>query len=204
MSTGKEFSLIFDQEAKKKCWISPEICVGLMAEFIEPEHKLLDMGIGTGLSSIWFDKFGVDVYGIDSTSSFLDVCRSKGFAKELKHGDLTQNLPYEDATFHHAICIGVLTFFADLDGLFQEVARVLKQGGIFTFDVFPQQSEDDASYTWPDRPDKKFYRHKDTHVQNVLKEHGLVEKKSLEYHSLKPNEKYNFVKMYTVTKGVES
>ena len=85
-----------------------DLLFGMCYEFIQPGHSLLDIGIGTGLSSVNFARAGVDVYGMDPSSNMIDQCRKKGFAKELKQHSLTDPpLRYHDKAFSHVIACGV-------------------------------------------------------------------------------------------------
>jgi ubiquinone/menaquinone biosynthesis C-methylase UbiE len=61
---------------------------GLCFEFLQPGQRLLDIGIGTGLSSIPFHRAGLEVYGVDGSSEMLRICREKHFAVELRQWDL--------------------------------------------------------------------------------------------------------------------
>lgn len=107
---------------------------GLCYEYIQPGQSLLDLGIGSGLSAAPFAKAGLQVRGMDFSAAMLDVCRSKGFASELKQHDIRQTpWPFPPAAFDHVICCGVFHFLADLDPVFTEVIRLLRLGGVFAF-----------------------------------------------------------------------
>jgi predicted TPR repeat methyltransferase len=107
-------------------------------------EKLLDIGIGTGLSSRNFADFGLQIYGLDISHDMLEACRSKGFASDLKFFDLQKKepFPYDDCYFDHVICCGVLHFLDDLDFLFSDIERILKKSGILAFTIAPGNSEE--------------------------------------------------------------
>jgi ubiquinone/menaquinone biosynthesis C-methylase UbiE len=65
-----------------------EVLFGLAFEYINSGEALLDVGVGTGVSSKLFHKAGLAIYGVDNSEEMLAVCREKGFAKELKKHDL--------------------------------------------------------------------------------------------------------------------
>ena len=128
------FASDYDQQAiEYRCFI-PEILFGLCYEYLEPGEWVLDVGIGTGLSAAPFNKAGLDVSGIDISQKMLDVCRKKGIASDLKLFDISNRpWPYPEAAFNHVLCCGVLHFFEQLEGVFSEVARVIRPQGIFSF-----------------------------------------------------------------------
>lgn len=91
------FASEYDKLSKKHDWYSPEILFGLVFEYLNKNKKLLDIGIGTGQSSIPFKKIGINIYGIDGSSKMLEFCKKKNFTKELKLVDLDrENIPYKD------------------------------------------------------------------------------------------------------------
>ena len=126
----------YDEKAEEYGWRGPEVAFGLSYAFIEPGERLLDIGIGTGLSSVLFHKGGLHVYGMDLSPEMLEECRKKAFAEELRRHDLTvEPYPYTDGSMDHAICLGVLQFFSDVGCVFRETSRILRDGGTFTFVV---------------------------------------------------------------------
>ena len=132
----------YDQQVREYRWFGPEVVFGMCFEYVNPQDRLLDIGIGTGLGSRPFAKTGLEIFGIDGSGEMLKICNSKEFATDLKQFDL-QNmpLPYSDNFFDHVISCGVFHFFGDLEPLFKEVSRIIKPGGIFGFTVFAQTTE---------------------------------------------------------------
>ena len=109
---------------------------GLLYPFIDEGQEMLDIGIGTGMSSIRFHQKGVTIDGVDISEPMLSRCRSKKFTRNLlEHDLLDDKLPFEDSSYDHVIAAGVLHFFNDLDHIFKEVSRVLRKGGMFTLTV---------------------------------------------------------------------
>ena len=60
----------YDLTAKQHSWLPPDVAFGLVFEYIKPRQKLLDVGCGTGLSSKYFSKVGVETYGIDGSKKY--------------------------------------------------------------------------------------------------------------------------------------
>jgi ubiquinone/menaquinone biosynthesis C-methylase UbiE len=137
----EQFAEVYDRMALAcEAWIG-ECTFGMMYEFLSPGQRLLDLGIGTGLSSVLFARAGVEVHGIDASEAMLEPCRRKGFATQLRVHDLGEPLPYSDGEFDHAVCVGVTHFLEDVDPLLAEVARVLRHGGTFAVTTLCPEDE---------------------------------------------------------------
>ena len=78
-----------DQVHTCDCHIA-EVLFGLCYEYIQPYQRLLDVGVGSGLSAALFAKAGLEIHGMDFSPAMLEVCRHKGIAVELKQYDLQQ------------------------------------------------------------------------------------------------------------------
>jgi SAM-dependent methyltransferase len=184
---GSSLARHYDSKAEEYDWRGPEVVFGLSYSFVNPGESVLDIGIGTGLGSVLFHKAGLHVYGMDVSTEMLDACRSKGFAADLKKHDLTvEPYPYGEASLDHAICLGVLNFFKDLKIVFREVARILRDNGIFVlivgdrgpgdeaeFVVGREHTETDSSVT--------MYRHGVEEIQGLLNDNHFEFVRCLEF-----------------------
>jgi len=109
---------------------------------LQPGMQILDVGCGIGGPARYFaSELGCQVSGIDLTEEFVNVARNLtrlvGLERsvELQQGNALA-LPYEARTFERAYTIHVLMNVADKAGVFREVWRVLKPGGLFVmFDI---------------------------------------------------------------------
>jgi ubiquinone/menaquinone biosynthesis C-methylase UbiE len=149
-----------------------EVLFGLAYEYLSPGDAVLDIGIGTGLSSFMFNKAGLRVYGVDGSEKMLDVCREKGFAAELRLCDLAaESWPYEDGRFENAIACGILHFFKELDVFFKETSRIMKKNGTFSFTIMV--SEDELLQYTDAGSDVIIYYHDDFQVIELLNKYGF-------------------------------
>ena len=124
----------YDSQVKVYACYLADLLFGLCYEFSQPGQVLLDAGIGSGLSAQLFAKAGLKVYGMDFSPAMLALCRDKDFAVELKQHDMTQvPWPYPAKRFDQLVCCGVLHFIPDLESIFGEVRRVLRERGLFAF-----------------------------------------------------------------------
>jgi 2-polyprenyl-3-methyl-5-hydroxy-6-metoxy-1,4-benzoquinol methylase len=100
--------------------------------------KLLDLGCGTGRLTIPLAKRGYDVYGTDINSDVVSIARDKAQEGNVSaHFTVAQaeTLPFSDDIFEICIADSVLEHVADWKKTLDEVARVLKKGGIAYFDA---------------------------------------------------------------------
>jgi predicted TPR repeat methyltransferase len=203
----------YDNQARATNWFGPEVVFGLTYEFVQPGASLLDLGIGSGLSSTLFHKAGLHVFGLDGSSEVLKVCKSKNFAEGLKQHDLRDlPLPYPSQFCDHVVSIAVLNSFKDLAPLFGEVARIMKTDGIFAFTVEEQKPGQEGSYAInrvevSERPRHEtavgLYRHGEDYITHLLDRNGFVLFKALEFVAFKyPAENKDiFFKAYVARKG---
>jgi len=138
----REHAGTYDDAAKKIDWQGPSRVFDLLSPNTRSGQTVLDIGIGTGLGSEPLFHAGLRINGMDISESMLAACRSKGIAERLVLHDLTIfPYPFGDESIDHAISTGVFQFFSDLDGVFREVARILPEGGMFSFIVGDRSSE---------------------------------------------------------------
>ena len=206
----KEFNLNhannYDQKASKSKWLDPAIVFGMSYRFIQPGESLLDVGIGTGLSSELFYKAGLKIHGIDFSPEMLACCRAKQMACRLLEHDLSVTpYPFGDSTMDHAVCTGVTHLFEDITPIFKELQRILKPGGIFAFVV--RDCREDESRTGQIVPahatDKKitFFAYSKGHIDNLLNSHGFNPVHELNFTASAIGRKTAQYKAYVVTKA---
>jgi predicted TPR repeat methyltransferase len=185
----------YDEQARTSNWLGPEVIFGLVYEFIKPGESVLDIGIGSGLSSILFHQAGLRVFGLDGSSEVLQVCASKHFTTELKLHDLSDlPLPYPDRFANHLVCVAVLNSFEDLAPLFQEFVRIVDRQGILAFTVEEQKPGQTGSYAINrvevgEQPKEetavRLYRHSQEYIADILDQNGFDVLKSLEFVAFK-------------------
>jgi len=179
-----EFALQYDEHVEKGLWKGPEVLFNELKEYIRPNDKLLDIGIGTGLASLPFYKAGLNIYGIDGSSEMIKLCRHKNFVKQLIQTDITQpefNLP--NANFDFAISNAVFHLIGDILLVISKVAKQLKIGGHLCFTTIPYGYSDDKEYletihqgvyyNHKKESDLFVFQHTNSHINYVLEENRL-------------------------------
>ena len=106
-------------------------------------RTVLDIGSGTGRHVVFLAAQGFSVFGLDSSPVGLELTRQwlteTGCSAQLAAQDIYDRLPYEDAFFDTVISVQVIHHarIAPIRSLIQEIARVLKPGGL-VFVTVPQ------------------------------------------------------------------
>jgi SAM-dependent methyltransferase len=104
---------------------------------LRPGLRLLDVGSGIGGPARYFAaEHGCNVTGIDLTEEFVQAAKSLTQLVKLDHSvefrtASALRLPFPSETFDRAYMIHVGMNIADKAGVYREVRRVLKTGGVF-------------------------------------------------------------------------
>lgn len=169
----------YDRKAHASKWLAPQIIFGLTYKYIQPDETILDIGIGTGLSSELFHKAGLRVYGLDFSPEMLVCCQAKNMAEDLKEHDLRNTpYPYKSDAVDHAVCMGVTHLFQDIGLIFREMSRIIKKNGFFSFVVaYCEEGEKRVKSVSPPHAQSKkvsIYSYPRSTIQALIEEHCFV------------------------------
>jgi len=170
----------YDEQIKQYGWKGAEVIFDLSKEYVKAGERLIDLGIGTGLSSKLFHESGLAVWGCDNSEIMLDACRAKGFASGLKQHDIEKfPYPYDSGFFNHAVSIGVLHLLEDISATIAEVARLIKPDGIFAFSIMDREDSENSELIL--KLNHKIYRHNFKQINDNLKRYdfGIVKSQEL-------------------------
>jgi len=167
----------YDKQVKEYDSYTHDIIFGMCFDYIKPELKLLDIGIGTGLASEKFAKCGMVVSGVDGSEKMMNVCKEKNFTSELKLHDINiLPLPYDKNLFDFVISCGVLHFFGDPNPIIKESIRLVKERGIFCFTYANQDEFTPKNDTYIEIPtpwNVSIFKQNSEHVKVLLTENGF-------------------------------
>ena len=191
IKTTNNFAGSYDNYIKDCQWVGTDIMFGLMYEFLSPEQILLDIGIGTGLASLLFHKYGLKIYGIDGSEEMISVCKSKGFVEEFKRINFTdESVWFKNKTFDHIISHGVFNLVGDLQHIFNNSFKSHTNKGVFcfTYEGLRDSSDGYLESKIPGIYQKKIkesgirvYRHTSEYIFEQLKITGFKMLKTTEF-----------------------
>jgi ubiquinone/menaquinone biosynthesis C-methylase UbiE len=177
-----QYSRSYDSQVNEYHSHAHDVLFGMCYKYVKTGENLLDLGIGTGLSSVHFAKIGLEITGLDGSNEMLKECEKKKFAKELKKFNIQEiPFPYQDESFSYVICCGVFHFFDLILPIFKDVQRVLKTGGIFAFTIASPTIEEKKSF-FDQIPDNinsptawgiPIFKHTDEYIYRISDELGF-------------------------------
>jgi methanethiol S-methyltransferase len=100
--------------------------------------SVLDLGCGGGFMSEALARRGAFVTGIDPSTKSISIAARHAAEQGLKieyHVAPGEHLPLAGASMDCVVCVDVLEHVIDLGTVLDEIARVLRPGGIFAFDT---------------------------------------------------------------------
>ncbi|MDC7220048.1 MAG: class I SAM-dependent methyltransferase [Spirochaetales bacterium] len=205
--SSKKHSENYDQKTRNANWLAPEIAFGMAFSSVEKGDSLLDLGIGTGLSSALFHRAGLSVYGMDFSEEMLKLCRQKGTARKVITHDLMEEpYPFPTDSMDHGICLGVSHILPDLSLIMGEMFRILRPGGLFVFSVIHRERDEEKTVPLSSKelPGKSFtfYRYSREEIEEDLKKSGFTLVSRLNFLSLLAGKERLFT-IYMIRRGWE-
>lgn len=109
-----------------------EQIIPLALEELAGRDHVLDVGCGEGQIARALASQGSHVLGVDPTQKHIDIAISRGGGPVYQLGDAT-HLPVDDESQDAVVACLVFEHIDEVDKAINEVARVLKPGGQFSF-----------------------------------------------------------------------
>lgn len=169
MEQYSDFAFIYDElmnDVDYNGWIK------YIEEIIEKENvkvqNILELACGTGNLTIPLTKKNYDIAGIDISDQMLNVAREKAEKEGVELVLLQQDIAELDFDVTNLDCIlcacdgfNYITYDDDLENVFAKSHELLKDGGLFIFDISSHyklstilgnnmhgENRDDISYLW--------------------------------------------------------
>ncbi|MFK8034789.1 MAG: class I SAM-dependent methyltransferase [Hyphomicrobiales bacterium] len=131
-----EWAETYDQDNAAMGFRLPVLVAAFFARWVPARGKVLDAGCGTGLAAENLYVLGYrDLTGIDLSNAMLEKARETGVFLDLHRMVMGRPLHFASNTFSGAIVTGVFTEGHAPHSSFDELIRVVKQGGHIVFNV---------------------------------------------------------------------
>jgi len=112
--------------------LEPRIVEGIRAMGVKKGDRVLEVGVGTGLSLSHYPH-NCEVIGVDLSKKMIEKAQKKKRALALDHVFLNvmnaEHLGFPDESFDHVFAAFVITTTPDPRKILSEIARVVKKGG---------------------------------------------------------------------------
>ena len=93
--------------------------------------KILDLGCGDGTDMLYYKyRISADVHGVDSSKKLLSTAKERGLSVKL--GSFVDT-GHEEKSFDIILSKYAMQTSQSIDPIYEEVARVVKKGGLFIF-----------------------------------------------------------------------
>lgn len=139
----KAWEKIFQKDGK--VFLDPHEDMNMIVQTLKKQgaKRILDLGSGSGRHVIHFVKEGFSVFGLDNSSTGLDMTKEwlkeEGFTAELVKQEMTDKFPWSDNFFDAVISVQVIHHadIVTIKKIISEIERVIKKDG-FIFITVPK------------------------------------------------------------------
>jgi SAM-dependent methyltransferase len=112
---------------------------------LEPDARVLDLGCGDGVDSMYISSKGFNVSALDLSTVVIDENKEKDPNIDWLTYDISDaNLPYSEGEFDLIYCRLSLHYFTEdeLENILKDIRNKLKIGGLLYFTVKTQNLQD--------------------------------------------------------------
>jgi len=104
---------------------------------VKPGSRVLDVGCGTGTTSLALAKRGAKTVGVDASESYLEGARRLRSHPDVayQHGDAC-HLPYSSASYDACVSTLAIDVIPEVDLVAAEMRRVTRPGGVVACGTF--------------------------------------------------------------------
>ena len=145
-----------------------QACKPLAALHPAPFASALDLGCGSGLAAPLLRPSTARLVGVDLSPRMIELAAATGLYDELHAAEAVGWLRAAATRPDLVVACDVFIYVGDLAPVFDAVARVLADGGIFAFTV--EEGQADSGY---DLLPTLRYTHSESYLRELAQAHGL-------------------------------
>ena len=135
-ATFDNFAPTFDSRLAALGYDAPRALASMLQGRVQPPCDILDLGCGTGQCGLALADVKGRLVGVDLSPKMLASRRRTASYDELHAGEVNAWLPGgRDASFDVVVAGDVFIYIGALEGIFRDVARVLRPHGVFAFSI---------------------------------------------------------------------
>lgn len=123
----------YDRDVMKMGYQTPAVVAGMTGRHVpRSAAPILDCGAGTGLVGLLLAALGYErIAAMDMSEDMLAVARARACYDDVRRGVLGEALDYADDHFAAIVASGVFTLGHAPATAYDEIARILRSGGLF-------------------------------------------------------------------------
>jgi tellurite methyltransferase len=157
INNKRDIKKYWDQKYSKKKYLfgkNPSLFLQKNIQYLIPNSKILDMGMGEGRNAIFLSENGFNVTGIDISS--VAIKKAHRFAKEKKVKIKTIIASLNDYKFHENTFDAIISIdFVDRD-LVNKMKKWVKPGGIIIYEAYTTKQRNRPGFK---TRDPRFFLH---------------------------------------------
>lgn len=156
---------------------APEVLTQHLEDLpLNPDLHVLDLGCGTGLCGKLIRPRAKVLHGVDLSPGMLGKAESLGVYDALACAELHEHLGQLQQPYDLIMAADVFIYVGRLDGVFEQIGRALKPGGILCFSIELPKRTGDYVITSTGR-----YAHAEGYLLRLAQDHGLTVLKSVRH-----------------------
>jgi predicted TPR repeat methyltransferase len=150
------------------------VAEGLQQHAGRAHLDILDIGCGTGLVGILARPLAGKLDGVDLSLAMLEKARDKKIYDRLDQADLVSFMAGHRDSYDAVLGAATLIHFGNLQAVFQAAALCLRDGGLFVFTLFANETDADFAVASNDKlAQSGCYTHSAGYVERLAPESGF-------------------------------